>query len=77
MTNNLTGVLVRFRREYVAFMCDIEGMFHQVRANKEQRDLLRFLWWEDGDATKDPQEYRITVPLFGATSSLGCGNFGL
>ena len=43
LTNNLTGVLVRFRREYVAFMCDIEGMFHQVRVNEDQRDLLRFL----------------------------------
>ena len=77
LTNNLTGVLVRFRQEYVAFMCDIEGMFHQVRVNKEQRDLLRFLWWEDGDATKDPQEYRMTVHLFGATSSPGCTNFAL
>ena len=77
LTNNLTGVLVRFRQEYVAFMCDIEGMFHQVRVNKEQRDLLRFLWWEDGNATKDPQEYRMTVHLFGATSSPGCANFAL
>ena len=77
LTNNLTGVLVRFCREYVAFMCDIEGIFHQVKANKEQRDFLRFLWWEDGDATKDPQQYRITVHLFGATLSLGCANFAL
>ena len=42
LTNNLIGVLVRFHWEYVAFMCDIEGMFHHVRVNKEQRDLLRF-----------------------------------
>ena len=76
LTNNLTGVLVRFRREYVAFMCDIEGMFHQVRVNEEQGDLLHFLWLEDGDTTKDPHEYRMTVHLFGATSSPGCANFG-
>ena len=56
LTNNLTCVLCRFRQEFVAFMCDIEAMFHQVRVNEEQRDLLHFLWWEDGDVTKEPQE---------------------
>lgn len=44
LTNNLTGVLCRFRQEPVAFTCDIEGMFHQVKVNAEHRDLLRFLW---------------------------------
>ena len=45
LTNSLVGVLCRFRREPVAFTCDIEGMFHQVKVNKEHRDFLRFLWW--------------------------------
>ena len=44
LTNSLVGVLQRFRQEPVAFTCDIEGMFRQVRVNKEDRDLLRFLW---------------------------------
>ena len=30
LTNNLAGVLVRFRQERTAIMCDIESMFHQV-----------------------------------------------
>jgi len=30
LTNNLVGVLCRFRKEPVALMGDIEGMFHQV-----------------------------------------------
>ena len=77
LTNNLTGVLCRFRQEPIAFMCDIEGMFHQVKVKEEYRDLLRFLWWEDGDLTKEPKEYRMTVHLFGATSSPGCANFAL
>ena len=34
-TNNLVGVLCRFRQELVAVMCDIEGMFHQVHVNPE------------------------------------------
>ena len=77
LTNNLTGVLCRFRQEPMAFMCDIETMFHQVKVSEEFRDLLRFLWWEDGDLTKEPKEYRMTVHLFGATSSPGCANFAL
>ena len=77
MTNNLTGVLCRFRKENIAFMCDVEGMFHQVKVNEECRNLLRFLWWEKGDTSKEPKEYRMTVHLFGATSSPGCSNFAL
>ncbi len=69
LTNTLTGVLCRFRQEKVAFTCDIESMFHQVRVNEEHRDYLRFLWWTDGDISKDPEEYRMKVHLFGATSS--------
>lgn len=58
-------------------MCDIEAMFYQVRVPQEDRDLLRFLWWENGDTSREPQEYRMTVHLFGVTSSPGCSNFAL
>ena len=77
LTNTLTGVLCRFRQEAIVFMCDIEAMFHQVTVNEVYRDLLRFLWWEDGNLTKEPKKYRMTVHLFGATSSPGCANFAL
>ncbi|XP_022794387.1 uncharacterized protein LOC111333131 [Stylophora pistillata] len=73
----MTGVLCRFRQKPIAFMCDIEAMFHQVKVDEEYRDLLRFLWWENGDLTKSPREYRMTVHLFGATSSPGCANFAM
>ena len=75
LKNNFTGVLCRFRQEAIAFMCDIKAMLHQVTVNEEYRDLLRFLWWEDGNFSKVPKEYRMTVPLFRATSSPGCANF--
>ena len=77
LTNTLTGVLCRFRQEPVGFTCDIESMFYQVHVKEERKDFLRFLWWEDGNTAKDPAEYRITVHLFGATSSPGCANFAL
>ena len=52
-------------------------MFCQVRVNEEHRDYLRFLWWPDGDTSKEPEDDRMRVRLFGATSSPGCSNLAL
>ncbi len=75
--NGLVGVLSRFRQYPIAFSCDVEAMFHQFHVNAEHRNYLRFLWWENGDVSKEPKEYRMTIHLFGATSSPGCANYGL
>ncbi len=77
LTNSLLGVLCRFREEDIAFICDITKMFYQFRVSPHQRDYLRFLWWRDGDILKPPTVYRMTVHIFGATSSPSCSNFGL
>ena len=77
LINTLVGVLCRFRREPVAFMCDVEQMFFQFKVAKEHRDFLRFLWWVNGDYNDKPAVFRMNVHLFGATSSPGCANFGL
>jgi hypothetical protein len=77
LINPLIGVLCRFRKHPIAIMCDIEKMFHQFQVHPEDRDYLRFLWWEDGDLDKEPADYRMKVHLFGAVSSPGCANFGL
>ena len=77
LTNNLVGVLIRFRQEPVAVMGDVQSMFHQVRVPEEDRDLLRFLWWPRGDFSKELEEYRMTVHLFGAVSSPSCANFAM
>jgi hypothetical protein len=52
-------------------------MFHQFNVNIEHRNYLRFLWWEGGDTSTSPTQFRMTVHLFGATSSPGCANYGL
>ena len=57
--NDLLGILCRFRQESVAFMTDIKSMFHQFVVTEEHRDLLRFLWWLDGDPSKEVVEYRM------------------
>ena len=77
LTNSLNGVLCRFCKEPIAFTCDVEGMFHQVFVNPDYRNLLRFLWWDKGNVDSTPTEYRMTVHLFGTTSSPGCANFTL
>ena len=61
MTNCLSGVLLRWRKERVALMADIEKMFYQVRVPQEDTDVLRYLWWPNGDTSKDLQEYRMKV----------------
>ena len=58
-------------------MGDIQAMFHRVKVDMEYRNLLRFLWWDNPELKGDPVEFRMTVHLFGATSSPGCANFAL
>lgn len=77
LTSSLLGVLLRFRKEPVAFVGDIQAMFHQVKVAEEDRDFLRFLWWSCGDITQDLMEYRMTVHLFGAASSPSCASYAL
>lgn len=54
LTNSLVGVLTRFQQDSIAFMADIEAMFHQVRVPINQCDFLRFLWWPDGNLDCPP-----------------------
>jgi len=77
LTSSLFGVLTRFRQEPVAVMGDIQAMFHQVKVVEQDRNLLRFLWWPEGDLSKEPQNYRMTVHLFGAVSSPSCASYAL
>ena len=72
LVNTLVGALLRFRRESVALVADIESMFHQVYVAPRDRDCLRFLWWPGGDISKDPVIYRMRVHLFSATSPPSC-----
>ena len=52
-------------------------MFHQFKVDVEHLNFLRFLWRENLDFESEPIEFRMTVHLFGASSSPGCANYGL
>ena len=75
-TNNLVGVLLRFRQDWTALMADVEAMFHQVKVAPEDQDAFRFLWWSS-DADKPSDKYVMTVDVFGATDSPCCANYSL
>ena len=77
LTNNLIGVLLRFRQEPVAMMADLECMFYQVRVPHSERDLLRFLWWPNGDPSRDVIECCMHTHIFGATSSPAVAAYAL
>ena len=77
LTNSLVGVLLRFRQECVALIADVEAMFHQVRVDEKDVGALRFLWFANGDITKEPEERQMMVHLFGGIWSPSCATFAL
>ena len=77
LNNSLRGVLLRFRTKAVAFSVDIAHMFNCFFIPSNQRDLLRFFWWEDNNPEKNLVQFRSKVHLFGACSSPAVAVFGL
>ena len=68
---------IRFRQFPVAICAGVEAMFHQVHVPREDRDVLRYLWWLNGDTRNSPETYRMTVHLFGGTWSPSMCTFAL
>jgi len=77
LTNSLLGVLLRFRQERIVLAADIQSMFLQVKVPPEDADALRFLWWEDTDFHKPPEEFQMVSHIFGAKDSPSCANYCL
>ena len=76
-TSSLIGVILRFRVNSVAVEADIKRMFHQVFVSPEYRGALCYLWWPDGDLTKEPKTFQMLVHIFGATSSPSISGYAL
>ena len=53
LTNQLVGVLCRFRTEPTAFMCDVEGMFHQFKVLETHRNFGRQRHYETTSRVQD------------------------
>ena len=77
LTNQLVGVLLRFRVGPVAFIADIQAMFFQLKVPEKQRSFLRFVWWNEGNLDSEITDHEMCVHLFGAVSSLSSSNYAL
>jgi len=77
LTNNLVGVLIRFRQKPIALVADIKSMFSQVRVDEKDRDSFRFLWHPNHDLSQPPVDYQMCAHTFGATSSPSVAAFAL
>eukprot|EP00079_Xenopus_tropicalis_P036616 XP_017950387.1 PREDICTED: uncharacterized protein LOC101733460 [Xenopus tropicalis] len=77
LTNNLVGVLMRFRREPVAITADIQQMFHCFIVREDHRNFLRFLWHHDNNINSEVIEYRMKVHVFGNSPSPAVATYGL
>ena len=76
-TSTLIGVILRFRVEDIAVTADIKRMFHQVYVAPEDRGALCYLWWRNGDITKDPKTHQMLVDIFGAKSLPSVASYAL
>ncbi|XP_051792766.1 uncharacterized protein LOC127530319 [Acanthochromis polyacanthus] len=77
LNNSLLGILLRFRREAVAIIADIEQMFHSFVVREDSRDFLRFLWFKENDPNQEVVEYRMKVHVFGNSPSPAVAIYGL
>ena len=50
---------------------------HQLSVSPEDLRALCYLWWPDGDLTKDPKTFQMLVYIFGATSSPSIYSYAL
>ena len=58
-------------------MADVEQMFHQVSVAPDDCHALCFLWWEDGDLSKNPVDHQMLVHLFGPSAYPCCASLAL
>ncbi|XP_052799499.1 uncharacterized protein LOC128231119 [Mya arenaria] len=77
LTNNLLGVLMRFRKGAVAVMADIQQMFYSFLVRQDHRRYLRFVWPEDNDLSNNLLDYQMNVHVFGNRPSPAVATYGL
>ncbi|XP_046580120.1 uncharacterized protein LOC124287661 [Haliotis rubra] len=77
LINELLGILLRFRREPVAILADIQQMFHCFEVEESHRNYLRFLWYKDNKFENELVGYRMRVHVFGNRPSPAVAAYGL
>ncbi|XP_078360400.1 uncharacterized protein LOC144644752 [Oculina patagonica] len=68
LQKDLFAVLLRFRRNPVALMCDIQEMYLQIKLRPEDQPYHRFLW-RDLQTDREPDVFEFDRVVFGVNSS--------
>ena len=58
-------------------MAYVESMYYQVIVPDNQESFLKFLWWNNSNVLKEPQDFVMFAHVFGRTSSARCSNYAL
>ena len=70
LLKSLNTIIHQFRANKYAIVADIEKVFMRIKSNEEDRNYVRFLWFEDGDPDKPDKPIKVyRYTLFGGTSS--------
>lgn len=63
--NDSNGVLLRFRKDAVGIIADIEQKFYRFLVT----EYLRFYWYRKNDPNEEEIEYGMKMHVFGSTPS--------
>ena len=67
LTAKLHDILLTFRQGQYVITVDISKAFHHILVNEQDRDYLKFLWFNL--ETEEQRTFRFRVVMFGATCS--------
>ncbi|GFT83807.1 DUF1758 domain-containing protein [Trichonephila clavipes] len=68
LIHKILPLQLRFRFGAIGVIADVKQAFLQIRLKTEDRDVLRFLWWENAECSKI-RIYRHCRVFFGVSSS--------
>lgn len=68
LQKDLFDVLLRFRKNPVALVCDIAEMYLRINIAPQDRPFHRFLW-RSMESNRKPDEYEFNSVVFGVNSS--------
>ncbi|XP_075744357.1 uncharacterized protein LOC142803140 [Rhipicephalus microplus] len=77
LTNNILGILIRFRQDSVAITADIEQMFDNFVVRDDHQNYLRFLWFKNNDTSREIMECQMKVHVFSNSPSPAVATYRL
>ena len=75
--NKLVEILIRWMSHKIAFHTDIQKMYNSVQLLEEDWCLQRYIWQQDLDPSKIPEEKVIKTLIYGVRSSGNQAEYGI